>query len=83
MKNIEKIEKATKKLENIVAEEGYKNLIKAIMLCVMKGGFVGYKPTKKELEKLEQSYELYLENDISLLDESICEIIIPNYNKLF
>ena len=53
------------------------------MLCVMKGGFVAYKPTKKELEKLEQSYELYLENDISLLDESICEIIIPNYNKLF
>ena len=53
------------------------------MLCVMKGGFVKYKPTKKELEKLEQSYELYLENDISLLDESICEIIIPNYNKLF
>jgi len=48
MKNIEKIEKATKKLENIVAEEGYENLIKAIMLCVMKGGFVGYKPTKKE-----------------------------------
>lgn len=83
MKNIEKIEKATKKLENIVTEEGYENLIKAIMLCVMKGGFVGYKPTKKELEKLEQSYELYLENDISLLDESICEIIIPNYNKLF
>lgn len=83
MKNIEKIEKATKKLENIVAEEGYENLIKAIMLCVMKGGFVEYKPTKKELKKLEQSYELYLENDISLLDESICEIIIPNYNKLF
>jgi hypothetical protein len=83
MKNIEKIEKATKKLENIVAEEGYENLIKAIMLCVMKGGFLAYKPTKKELEKLEQSYELYLENDISLLDESICEIIIPNYNKLF
>lgn len=83
MKNIEKIEKATKKLGNIVAEEGYENLIKAIMLCVMKGGFVKYKPTKKELEKLEQSYELYLENDISLLDESICEIIIPNYNKLF
>ena len=83
MENIEKIEKATKKLENIVAEEGYENLIKEIMLCVMKGGFVGYKPTKKELEKLEQSYELYLENDISLLDESICEIIIPNYNKLF
>lgn len=83
MENIEKIEKATKKLENIVAEEGYENLIKAIMLCVMKGGFVKHKPTKKELEKLEQSYELYLENDISLLDESICEIIIPNYNKLF
>lgn len=83
MENIEKIEKATKKLENIVAEEGYQNLIKAIMLCVMKGNFVGYKPTKKELEKLEQSYELYLESDICLLDESICEIIIPNYNKLF
>lgn len=74
MQKAEKIKQATQKLEEIVKELGYDNLVKAIILCDIKGGFVEQNPSEEDVQKLDNAYSKFLDSEVSLIDEYIWDV---------